>query len=144
MDSPLSKTDASKEKFVGSPRPYTTTADSNAMRGCGLANLTWVGVDKVELRQKLMMREYFRLTMRDCIKLKDSTRFMCSGLSLLMVVFINPKSGGHHGLVLKEKLQLLMSDIQVFYLTEVKPHEFVRYGLACLEIVAAKGDECAK
>ncbi|XP_010502340.1 PREDICTED: diacylglycerol kinase 3 isoform X2 [Camelina sativa] len=121
MDSPLSKTDASKEKFVGSPRPYTTTADSNAMRGCGLANLTWVGVDKVELRQKLMMR-----------------------LSLLMVVFINPKSGGHHGLVLKEKLQLLMSDIQVFYLTEVKPHEFVRYGLACLEIVAAKGDECAK
>lgn len=34
--------------------------------------------------------------------------------------------------------------IQVFDLTEVKPHEFVRYGLACLEKVAAGGDECAK
>ncbi|KAF3485990.1 hypothetical protein F2Q69_00052292 [Brassica cretica] len=33
---------------------------------------------------------------------------------------------------------------QVFDLTEVKPHEFVRYGLACLEKVAAEGDECAK
>lgn len=34
--------------------------------------------------------------------------------------------------------------LKVFDLTEVKPHEFVRYGLACLETVAAKGDECAK
>jgi len=34
--------------------------------------------------------------------------------------------------------------IQVFDLTEVKPHEFVRYGLGCLEKVAAEGDECAK
>lgn len=32
----------------------------------------------------------------------------------------------------------------MFDLTEVKPHEFVQYGLACLETVAAEGDECAK
>ena len=32
----------------------------------------------------------------------------------------------------------------MFDLTEVKPNEFVRYGLACLEKVAGEGDECAK
>ncbi|CAL9223513.1 unnamed protein product [Arabidopsis halleri] len=152
MDSPVSKTDASKEKFVAS-RP--STADSKTMRGCGLANLTWVGVDKVELRQRLMMPEYLRLAMRDCIKRKDSTaipdHLLLPGGAVAdmaphapMVVFINPNSGGRHGPVLKERLQQLMSEEQVFDLTEVKPHEFVRYGLGCLEKVAAEGDECAK
>ncbi|XP_021908800.1 diacylglycerol kinase 4 isoform X2 [Carica papaya] len=32
----------------------------------------------------------------------------------------------------------------VFDLTEVKPHEFVQYGLGCLETLALRGDECAK
>lgn len=26
----------------------------------------------------------------------------------------------------------------------MNPHEFVRYGLACLETAAARGDECAR
>lgn len=34
--------------------------------------------------------------------------------------------------------------MQVFDLSEVKPHEFVRYGLACLEKLAELGDFCAK
>lgn len=38
----------------------------------------------------------------------------------------------------------MVIQLQVFDLTEVKPHEFVRYGLACLETIAAEGDECAR
>lgn len=34
--------------------------------------------------------------------------------------------------------------VQVFDLTDVKPHEFVRYGLRCLELLAEIGDACAK
>lgn len=33
---------------------------------------------------------------------------------------------------------------QVFDLSAVKPHEFVQYGLSCLEKFAALGDTCAK
>ncbi|XP_033136643.1 diacylglycerol kinase 3 isoform X2 [Brassica rapa] len=142
--------DAPTEKFVALEADETTS-----MRGCGLANLTWVGVDKEELRQRLMMPEYIRLAMRDCIKRKDTTaipdHLLLPGGAVAdmaphapMVVFINPKSGGRHGPVLKERLQQLMSEEQVFDLTEVKPNEFVRYGLACLEKVAGEGDECAK
>ena len=34
--------------------------------------------------------------------------------------------------------------LQVFDLSDVKPHEFVRYGLSCLEMLAGLGDSCAK
>lgn len=34
--------------------------------------------------------------------------------------------------------------MQVFVLADVKPFEFVRYGLKCLEILADLGDSCAK
>ncbi|KAK7372431.1 hypothetical protein VNO80_05809 [Phaseolus coccineus] len=34
--------------------------------------------------------------------------------------------------------------VQVFDLSDVKPHEFVRYGLSCLEMLAGLGDSCAK
>lgn len=34
--------------------------------------------------------------------------------------------------------------MQVFDLADVKPHEFVRYGLKCLEMLAGLGDSCAK
>lgn len=33
---------------------------------------------------------------------------------------------------------------QVFDLSAVKPHEFVQYGLTCLENFASFGDSCAK
>ncbi|KAL2457217.1 Diacylglycerol kinase 4 [Forsythia ovata] len=36
------------------------------------------------------------------------------------------------------------SYLQVFDLSSVKPHEFVQYGLACLEKFASLGDSCAK
>lgn len=34
--------------------------------------------------------------------------------------------------------------MQVFDLKDVKPSEFVQYGLACLENMAGLGDQCAK
>lgn len=34
--------------------------------------------------------------------------------------------------------------IQVFDLSDVKPHEFVEYGLGCLERLEELGDKCAK
>ena len=32
----------------------------------------------------------------------------------------------------------------MFDLSVVKPHEFIQYGLGCLENLAAQGDQCAK
>ncbi|XP_010913616.2 diacylglycerol kinase 4 isoform X3 [Elaeis guineensis] len=61
-----------------------------------------------------------------------------------MVVFVNSRSGGRHGLVLKNRLQELMGEEQVFDLSMVKPSEFIQYGLACLEKLADLGDFCAK
>lgn len=34
--------------------------------------------------------------------------------------------------------------VQVFDLQDVKPNEFVRYGLKCLEMLADLGDSCAR
>ncbi|XP_019056868.1 PREDICTED: diacylglycerol kinase 7 isoform X4 [Tarenaya hassleriana] len=155
MESPRSLGEASTAKFVAAERPAAAADDVASKRGCGLKGLTWVGVDREELRRRLAMPEYLRLAMRECIRRRDATaipdHLLLPGGATAdmapeapMVVFINPKSGGRHGPVLKERLQQLMTDEQVFDLTEVKPHEFVRYGLACLETVAANGDECAK
>ena len=41
-------------------------------------------------------------------------------------------------------LSWLSFTLQVFDLSDVKPHEFVRYGLGCLDILAGLGDSCAK
>ncbi|GFP89722.1 diacylglycerol kinase 4 [Phtheirospermum japonicum] len=38
----------------------------------------------------------------------------------------------------------MLNDHQVFELSVVKPHEFVQYGLSCLEKFASLGDNCAK
>lgn len=135
----------------------TRIAARNSMiesfRGCGLAGIR---IDKEELRRTLLMPQYLRLAMRDSIRLKDPT----AGEARLnerdgevnnmeapqapMVVFINPRSGGRHGPMLKERLQQLIAEEQVFDLLDVKPSEFVRYGLKCLEMLAALGDSCAR
>jgi len=71
------------------------------------------------------MPQYLRMSMRDSIRLKDPTAgefgfgFIRDEESAAVaplkpiVVFINPRSGGRHGPVLKEKLQDLMSEEQV-------------------------------
>ncbi|RZC08742.1 Diacylglycerol kinase 3 [Glycine soja] len=124
-----------------------------SLRGCGISGGT--RVDKEELRKKLTMPKYLRFAMRDSIRFKDpaagESRCIHSkddhnavAPSTPMVVFINPRSGGRHGPFLKERLQHLMSEEQVLDMLDVKPHEFLRYGLGCLEMLASLGDYCAK
>ncbi|KAM1172633.1 hypothetical protein ACFX15_022248 [Malus domestica] len=150
---------------MDSPSSSTTriTARSSmidSFRSCTLSGMT---IDKEELKKKLLMPQYLRFAMRDSLRFKDPR----AGESWLpgrrdlvataavgnveekspespMVVFINPRSGGRHGPMLKERLQMLMGEEQVFDLSDVKPHEFVQYGLGCLEILTDLGDVCAK
>ncbi|KOM28406.1 hypothetical protein LR48_Vigan541s002900 [Vigna angularis] len=147
------------KKKMGSP---ATTGETNkiavrssiveSFRGCGLSGMR---IDKEELKKQLTMPRYLRYAMRDSIRLQDpaagESRYInradgedSAAPPYPMVVFINSRSGGRHGPALKERLQQLMSEEQVFDLSDVKPHEFVRYGLSCLEMLASLGDSCAK
>ncbi|GMI92872.1 diacylglycerol kinase 4 [Hibiscus trionum] len=126
----------------------------DSIRSLGLSGLAGVKIDKEELTRRLLMPQYLRLAMLDSIRKQDvdggDHHFPLSGSDDVpcpespMVVFINPRSGGRIGPVLKERLQELISEEQVFDLQDVKPHEFVKYGLACLEKWANNGDFCAK
>ncbi|XWS70908.1 hypothetical protein CRYUN_Cryun03dG0090800 [Craigia yunnanensis] len=148
MDSPTSAGDSSTARIVA------RSSMMDSIRACGLSGLTGVRIDKEELRRRLLMPQYLRLAMHDSIRKKDvdggDQHFLLRGSDDVpcpespMVVFINSRSGGRHGPVLKERLQQLISEEQVFDLQDVKPHEFVRYGLACLEKWANNGDLCAK
>ncbi|CAM8942473.1 unnamed protein product [Rhodiola kirilowii] len=128
------------------------TSVIDSIRGCGISGAR---IDKEELKTKLLLPLYLRQAMLDSIKAKDPA----AGAGRInesseggveetpegpMVVFVNSKSGGRYGPALKERLQVLMGEEQVFDLSEVKPHEFVEYGLGCLEKMAAAGDLCAK
>ncbi|KAK9078869.1 hypothetical protein SSX86_002927 [Deinandra increscens subsp. villosa] len=126
-----------------------------SIRGCSLAG---VRIPKGELKRKITMPEYLRFAIRDAMAAKDidagkhhfdsvSKGGDATGLvapELPLVVFVNSKSGGRHGSELKSRLQDFMGEEQVFDLQNVKPHEFVQYGLACMENFAALGDCCAK
>lgn len=83
-----------------------------------------VRIDKDELKVKLTMPRYLRHAMRDCIRFRDPKATMNNGGEVEeageivtpetpMVVFINTRSGGRHGPVLKERLKHLMSEEQV-------------------------------
>ncbi|CAN0911234.1 Diacylglycerol kinase 3 [Linum grandiflorum] len=125
----------------------------DSLRGCGLSG---VRIDKEVLRKKLVMPEYLRRAMADAIKSKDAAeacerhhstsevRVPEEAPHCAMVVFVNSKSGGRHGPELKLRLQQLISEEQVFELSDVKPHEFVKHGLMCIEKMAVLGDLCAK
>ncbi|KAK7281584.1 hypothetical protein RIF29_09703 [Crotalaria pallida] len=165
MDSPSSSSTTSGDTNKTSIK---STSLVDTFRGCGISG---VRVDKEELRQNLTMPAYLRLAIRDCIRLKDTTAYQSNCIVNVdnenekvddekekgddekekvvapktpMVVFINPRSGGRHGPVLMERLQYLMSEEQVLDLLDVKPDEFIRYGLGCLDVLAGLGDTCAK
>lgn len=144
MDSPSSAT-----------RVAARSSIIDSFGGCGLLGMR---IDKEELKRRLSIPEYLRHAMRDAIKRKSvedaetESQLFVGGKDVVeaerpedpVVVFINSKSGGRHGPELKERLQQLMGEEQVFDLSEVKPHEFVQYGLGCLEKLADLGDSCAK
>ncbi|XP_011018132.1 PREDICTED: diacylglycerol kinase 3-like isoform X2 [Populus euphratica] len=148
MDSPTAST------TEGSTARIVTSRSSviESIRGCGLSGLR---VNKEDLKKKLSMPKYLRHAIRDSINSKDvnatADRYR-EGNSAgreeapegPMVVFVNSRSGGRHGPELKERLQQLMGEEQVFDLSEVRPNEFVAYGLGCLEKLAGLGDFCAK
>ncbi|KAK7859517.1 diacylglycerol kinase 3 [Quercus suber] len=111
-------------------------------------------IDKEEIWQRLVMPQYLRFAMRDTIHFQDPTATKArfherTDLNVgppeaPVVVFINACSGGRHKLKLKERLHQLIAEEQVFDLKDVKPHEYVQYGLKCLEMLAGIGDSCAK
>ncbi|XP_057536836.1 diacylglycerol kinase 4-like [Amaranthus tricolor] len=124
----------------------------DSLRGCGLLGIR---IDKEILRRKILIPQYLRLAMRRAINSKDVNGGVDSANLLEaeevgvtpeapIVVFINSRSGGRHGPELMLRLQHLISEEQVFDLSDVKPNEFVQYGLACLEQLAGLGDVCAK
>ncbi|AED96936.1 diacylglycerol kinase 4 [Arabidopsis thaliana] len=136
--------------------PRHSSLDSfGAMKVSLLVNLASIRVSKAELRQRVMLPQYLRIAIRDCILRKDDSFDASSSVApplennaltpeVPLMVFVNPKSGGRQGPLIKERLQNLISEEQVYDLTEVKPNEFIRYGLGCLEAFASRGDECAK
>lgn len=121
-------------------------------------SLSGIQIPKEELRHRITMPEYLRLAVKDSVESKDidagkrhydlnkiggDTPPLAAPESPV-VVFINSKSGGRYGPELKARLQDLMGEEQVIDLLTVKPHEFIQYGLGCLEKFASLGDTCAK
>ncbi|KAG5225831.1 diacylglycerol kinase family protein [Salix suchowensis] len=148
MNSPTASTTEESTARIVAPRSSVI----ESIRGCGLSGLR---VNKEDLRRKLSMPKYLRDAIRDSINSKDvdaAVERYRGGNSAgreeasegPMVVFVNSRSGGRHGPELKERLQQLMGEEQVFDLSDVRPHEFVDYGLGCLEKLAGLGDFCAK
>ncbi|XP_077238259.1 diacylglycerol kinase 7-like [Tasmannia lanceolata] len=122
----------------------------DSLKGCGLSGIR---IDKDDLKRRILIPEYLRLAMVEAISSKDPAaaagRYASDGGAASapeapMVVFVNSRSGGRHGTILKGRLQELMGQEQVFDLSTVKPTEFVQYGLACLEQLANLGDPCAR
>lgn len=171
MDSPSLIGDSLTARMI----PRHSSLDSfGGMKVSLLVNLASIRVSKQELRQRVMLPKYLRLAIRDCILRKDDSSSAASSSvdnndltpEVPLIVFVNPKSGGRQGPLIKERLQNLISEeqvhisdsiytscvdfanseenLQVFDLTEVKPNDFIRYGLGCLEVLASQGDECAK
>lgn len=115
----------------------------------GLAGLR---IDKEQLKKKLIIPEYLRIAMAEAVCnqefVYDENRHRWDGTSAApeaaVIVFINLKSGGRHGHTLQARLQELISEEQVFDLSDVKPSDFLHHGLGCLEKLASFGDHCAQ
>ncbi|KAL8265140.1 hypothetical protein R6Q59_023270 [Mikania micrantha] len=129
----------------------TVAVRSSVIDSIKRLSLSGIRIPKEELRQKITMPEYLRFAIRDSIASKEIVSAASHGgmTSIVggecpLVVFINSKSGGRHGPALKARLQDLMGQEQVFDLQNVRPNEFVEYGLGCLEKFAGNGDNCAK
>ncbi|XP_068647957.1 diacylglycerol kinase 7-like [Aristolochia californica] len=119
----------------------------DSIRGCGLSGMR---IDKDDLKRRLLIPEYLRLAMIEAIRRKEPNVRPSvppgsrEAPDAPMIIFINSRSGGRHGPILKDRLEQLMGEEQVFDILTVKPTDFVQYGLACLESIADCGDNCAR
>ncbi|XP_031481010.1 diacylglycerol kinase 4-like [Nymphaea colorata] len=121
----------------------------DSLMGCGLAGPR---IEKEDLQRRVVIPPYLRQALSESISRKDvpgdaEERFPWDGSSTApeapIVVFVNSRSGGRHGPALMARLQELISEEQVFDLSNVKPTDFFQYGLGCLERLAGFGDNCA-
>ncbi|KAL6012330.1 hypothetical protein ACLOJK_002815 [Asimina triloba] len=120
----------------------------DSFRGCGLSGIR---VDRDDLRRRILLPEYLRVAMVEAMRAKDASVeprgppcYNDDAPQAPIVIFVNSRSGGRHGPILKGRLQELLGEEQVFDLSVVNPSDFVQYGLACLERLACQGDTCAK
>lgn len=81
-------------------------------------------IDKEELKRRVIMPRYLRLAVVRAIREKNASAAAAAPAAIdggegeaspdaPMVVFVNSKSGGRHGPVLKQRLQELMGEEQV-------------------------------
>nr|CAD1827874.1 unnamed protein product [Ananas comosus var. bracteatus] len=139
--------------------------------GCGIFGKE---IDKEELRRRIAMPRYLCAAVAAAARSKDATSAAAAAAAPTageeaapeapVVVFVNSRSGGamaraqalapgahERGTVVREGITGVYvctvssySAVNVFDLSAVKPSDFVRYGLACLENLADDGDDCAK
>ncbi|MBA0681086.1 hypothetical protein Goari_012744 [Gossypium aridum] len=142
----MAKTSSEGDSPTASRTGSRSRMGESSLKGCGFSSFTGFRAEKEDVL-RLAMPRYLRSAMLDCIKKKDvdagDRHFQTSGseddpCENPVVVFINPRSGGRNGSVLQDRLQHMISQEQVFDLHNVKPDEFVRYGLGCLEKWAEK------
>ncbi|KAJ0984240.1 hypothetical protein J5N97_002596 [Dioscorea zingiberensis] len=115
---------------------------------------SWPRVGKQELRRMVGIPSRITTAMTVAMMGKDSDGPAAAAEAAVgqgqdspdmpVVVFVNSRSGGRHGPMLKERLRLLIGEDQVYDLSVVNPADFVQYGLGCLEKLASLGDLCAK
>ncbi|XP_042465029.1 diacylglycerol kinase 4-like [Zingiber officinale] len=137
------------------PPSRSSSIKDYSLLGCGLAGL--MKVDKDGLRRKVVIPDRLAEAIAEAVRSRDIGAGLEAEAAAReagwvddeppeapLVVFINSRSGGRHGSLLKGRLQDLIGEDQVFDLSVTKPSDFVQYGLACLERMADLGDDCAK
>ncbi|XP_008662694.2 diacylglycerol kinase 4 [Zea mays] len=143
--------------------------ESLSFRGCGFGRAATSAFEKEDLKARAAFPQRLRTAVHAAMRARDPT---AGAFALVdrdndgeghgtgnpwfdsavhddapespLVAFVNPRSGGRLGPVLKTRLQELIGEDQVFDLTIVKPSDFVEYALACLEQLADSGDHSAR
>ncbi|XP_066330191.1 diacylglycerol kinase 4-like isoform X2 [Miscanthus floridulus] len=143
--------------------------ESLSFRGCGFGRAAASAFEKEDLRERAAFPQRLRAAVHAAMRARDPA---AGAFALVdrdsdgegpgagnrwfeaavyddapespLVAFVNPRSGGRLGPVVKTRLQELIGEDQVFDLTVVKPSDFVEYALACLEQLADSGDHSAR
>uniref|UniRef100_A0A0D9X5U2 Diacylglycerol kinase n=1 Tax=Leersia perrieri TaxID=77586 RepID=A0A0D9X5U2_9ORYZ len=145
--------------------------ESLSFRSCGFGRAAASAFEKEDLRSRAALPQRIRAAVHAALRARDPSAgafaYVAAGYASAaaasdvprnpwfelahddapespLVAFVNPRSGGRLGPVLKSRLQELIGEDQVFDLTVVKPSDFVEYVLACLEQLADAGDRSAK